>query len=290
MPPRVYPGARMKMDGKSGGSFIGVPWRVVLHTTETSGMPGYGGGYAAPHLTYDPRYGSWTQHTPFDRAARALRNISGGVQTNRANALQVEVICYSNKSVADEQPYRTWAGDLTPRDIYSIRQFLGWAVENFPGMSLRHPDRTALSYAEANAPGFRVTNGMWYSALYGVYGHQHIPEQTHWDPAALWDLLWRKTIRRNMFPIHREEIDRTEDVRHYQKKLQQLGYTDVGLDGVADQDFLDALFDFVGSPLGGSYFSGEEAAIFDRRYIRRMSKRPVVQLPPEFTATITPVE
>ena len=58
--PSRYPPATWKGDGDSGGAYSsedGVlgPWRVVIHTTETSGMPGYNGGLYAPHLTYDPR-------------------------------------------------------------------------------------------------------------------------------------------------------------------------------------------------------------------------------------------
>jgi hypothetical protein len=288
MTPSRYPPAEWKGDGVSGGSFIGRPWRVVLHTTETAGMPSYNSGRAAPHLTYDPKTYTWTQHTSFDVAARALRNRLGGVQTNRANALQIEVICYSNKAIADEQPYRLWAGDLSPLQISDIQIFIKWAAEEF-GFNPVGPDRTALSYAEANAPGFRVDGPTWYSSAYGVYGHQHIPEQTHWDPAALWPLVQSETIRRNMYPINRDEPGRKEDVRFYQQKLRQLGVDEVGEDGEADQVFLDAIFEFVGSPLGGSYFDGNEAAIFDRKYTRRMSRQPVVLLPDNFIAQITPL-
>lgn len=76
-----------------------------------------------------------------------------------------------------------------------------------------------------------------------------------------------------MYPIYRvdkmqpgEAEARKEDVRYYQKKLRLLGNSDVGEDGVADQQFLDTIFAIVGSTAGGSYFSGEEAAIFDKAW------------------------
>lgn len=78
-----------------------------------------------------------------------------------------------------------------------------------------------------------------------------------------------------MYPIYRVDLmpskgqspeKRKEDVRYYQQKLKDLGVVAVGEDGVADQEFLDAIFGVVGSPLGGSYFSGSEAAEFDLAY------------------------
>ena len=46
---------------------------------------------------------------------------------------------------------------------------------------------------------------------------------------------------------------------------------DVPDDGVADQVTLDAYFDFVGSPLGGSYIAGTEAAVFDVKWSQNFS-------------------
>ena len=71
-----------------------------------------------------------------------------------------------------------------------------------------------------------------------------------------------------MYPIRRgdgstnQRPERNEDVQYIQAKLAALGY-DVPDDGVADQVTLDAYFEVVGSPLGGSYIAGTEAAVFD---------------------------
>jgi hypothetical protein len=79
-----------------------------------------------------------------------------------------------------------------------------------------------------------------------------------------------------MYPIRRgdgatdQRPERNEDVQYVQGKLAALGY-DVPDDGVADQVTLDAYFDFVGSPLGGSYIAGTEAAVFDVKWSQNFS-------------------
>ena len=71
-----------------------------------------------------------------------------------------------------------------------------------------------------------------------------------------------------MYPIRRgdgspeQRPERNEDVQYIQAKLAALGH-DVPDGGVADQNTLDAYFEVVGSPLGGSYIAGTEAAQFD---------------------------
>lgn len=182
MPQSRYPEAIWRGDGDSGGSFVGYPWRVVLHTTETRTIPGYQSGATAPHLTYFPAANYWVQHSSFAVAARALKNISGGVQTNRGNALQVEIVCYSNKGIA-QQVGGKWVGDLTETHLRSIARFLRWTSTEF-GVNLSWPGRQAYSYAEANAPGFRLSFAQW-QAYRGILAHQHVPENEHWDTGAL---------------------------------------------------------------------------------------------------------
>lgn len=184
-----YPKATWKGDGKSGGSYTSGPYKVVLHTTETSGMPGYNSGNSAPHITYDPEHRTWTQHTSFLTAARALYNGGNPVQTNRDSALQVEIICYSAKSIADQASYRQWVGHLSPENLADIREFLEWTSQEF-GVVLKWPGKQALSYSQANASGFRMSIAEW-NGYNGVCGHQHVPDgNVHWDPGALdWGAL-----------------------------------------------------------------------------------------------------
>jgi hypothetical protein len=183
-----YPPARWRGDGVSSGEYTSGPFKVVLHTTETRTVPGYGLGKSAPHLTYDPKTRIWVQHTKLKLSARSLVNDPGGPQTNRDSALQVEIICYSAKAIGDAVG-GLWVGDLTEDNLADIRAFLVWTSENF-GVKMRWPGKQAFTYGEANARGFRMTPAEW-DAYDGVCGHQHIPEgNVHWDPGALnWGAL-----------------------------------------------------------------------------------------------------
>jgi len=159
-----------------------------LHTTETGGLPSYN---SPPHNTVGFFDGAvkWWQHIEYDRAARALRNAPGGEQSNREdNTFQLEIICYSEKRFVDRST-RFWAGDLPDPLLESIAEWMLW-MENEFGIQHVWPERQALSYAQANAPGFRFNDQEW-DQWPGWCGHQHIGEgNTHWDPGALeWDRL-----------------------------------------------------------------------------------------------------
>lgn len=185
--PQRYPLAFWKGDGMSSGSYTSGPFLSLVHTTETLGLPSYSDGRSAPHLTYTPRFHEWTQHTRLDISARSLRNEPGGVQTNRKSVLQVEIVCYSARSVGARRG-GLWVADLDGRSLDDIRDFLRWTVEEF-GVIWKWPDKQALSYAQANAPGFRLSGPEW-DAYDGILGHQHAPENVHWDPGALdWPAL-----------------------------------------------------------------------------------------------------
>lgn len=193
-----YPYAEWKGDGVAGGTFIGAPWRVVVHTTETRHIPGYNHGQSAPHLTYSPATRKWYQHTDLRYACRALRNQAGGVETNRANTIQVEVVCYSSKPTADRlTPKGLWVGDLPATAYEDLQTFLAWCRTQF-NVQLKWPGKQAFSSSEANTPGFRMTATEW-NRFDGVCGHQHVPEQHtadrpgHWDPGALdWTRMFPK--------------------------------------------------------------------------------------------------
>jgi hypothetical protein len=182
LPAVRYPKATWKGDGTSGGSYTTGPFKLVLHTTETAGIPIYDN---APHLTYYARERRFVQHLQFDTAARALRNEAGGVQTNRDSAIQLEIVAYSAESIVDQYPNtgRVKVSELTAEQLADIREFILWACEEF-GIEYKWPEKQAFSYSQANAAGFRMSNAEWDS-YNGVCGHQHVPENTHWDPGAI---------------------------------------------------------------------------------------------------------
>ena len=98
-------GAKRQSWGRDGGSFTTSPDKILLHSTETGSFPGYGGGASAPHFTIDLGNGEVRQHSPMNRAARALRNASGGVQTNRDGVIQIEIIGTCDKIFARKYGY-----------------------------------------------------------------------------------------------------------------------------------------------------------------------------------------
>jgi hypothetical protein len=84
------------------------------------------------------------------------------------------------------------------------------------------PGKQALSYTEANAAGFRMSPTEWDS-FNGVCGHQHVPENTHWDPGAFdWTRL-----------LLEDEVTTEELIKEIQTAINQTGVTPpLTVDGV----------------------------------------------------------
>lgn len=177
-----WSGATWRGDGVSGGSYTSGPLKLVIHTTETRTIPGYKDGWVAPHFTYFPAGRYFVQHTSCEVAARALLNLPGGPQTNRDSAIQLEIVCYSAKNIGDIVG-GLWVGHLDDDHLRDIAKLVRWVRDEF-AIPTVWPGRQALSYAAANASGFRLAPSVWDSFA-GVLGHQHVPENTHWDPGAL---------------------------------------------------------------------------------------------------------
>jgi len=175
-----YPGAVVDRAPIDGGSMLAdYPPRGVLHTTQGSSYAGARAVYIDanvwPHATCSfegGRFRIW-QHLPLHRAGRALRNPAGGVETNRAGAVQLEIVGFAER-----------AGELAGEYLRGIAAWMRW-VEAHAGV----PRRSGLpwkpyppSYGLDN--GVRLAGGAW--RLYsGWCGHQHVPEQDHGDPGLL---------------------------------------------------------------------------------------------------------
>lgn len=169
--------------GTNGGSWTRQPAIIVLHSTETGdgGWPGYDSGNSAPHFTIDPRTGEVRQHISMAHAARALRNPSGGVETNRGGAIQIEII-----GTCD--PERDGDAGWTFLPDWSNWGSLGNLVSRI-GAECNIPLQSSVtfrafpgSYGE-NASQ-RLSGSAWNSYK-GVLGHQHVPENDHGDPGDI---------------------------------------------------------------------------------------------------------
>jgi hypothetical protein len=165
---------------KTGGSFVdGVPFRGVLHTTESKSFApsstDYGGWHKSyPHFTLVERSGGVTmyQHIPIDTAARALRNARGGVQTNRARAIQIEIVGRAAESA-----------QMPEAKLDALSRWMRW-VEEQTGVRRKAP----LEFRGGEAYGLqgagRMSNQDWL-VFDSWCGHQHVPENTHWDPGKI---------------------------------------------------------------------------------------------------------
>lgn len=202
--PQRYPGANTTYwhQTRWGGSLMEVNV-CVLHSTEGIGLPGYDGGGNAPNLTAIADFAAkrlkWFQHFDIDRSSRALRNLSGGVQTNTLNVVQVEL-----DGTCDYTKRKNWGNRVAGRDyIYwgdppdwalrDLAEFLRWLNANHgvpltgPSMWLTYgPDtrRPGITPASYGASPARMSFAQW-NAFKGICGHQHVPENDHGDPGNL---------------------------------------------------------------------------------------------------------
>jgi len=146
------------------GSLVG-PHRIVWHTTEGSGLPSYSG--SNPHFTLDIQSGNLYQHQDVRQGARGLVNAPGGVETNREGAIQIELIGFAAHSQNwSEQAYE------------HIADLARWIEA--------HCD--VRRDCDVKFVGGGQTNHMSPSAwarYNGHCGHQHVPENSHWDPGLL---------------------------------------------------------------------------------------------------------
>jgi hypothetical protein len=171
----IYPEAEwVPMAGSS--LFTGGPKRLVLHTTEgwsiESALSAYRAKTIAPQFTVDFVARRWLQHVDTDRAASAMANLSGGVQTNRDGAVQMEIVGFA-----------AYTQDISDMDLRWLGQILRLICER-EGIDLNnHPafvGTEAGTIATTTAPQ-RMSYTAWEN-FNGVCGHQHVPENHHWDP------------------------------------------------------------------------------------------------------------
>lgn len=178
-----------RFDGVNPGGIMPSVGKVLWHTTEGTGWPGYSGGASAPTLTvkadFDRRAVEWRQHFPLNMSARALKDRPGGVRTNRAGVVQVEIVGTSG-----------WATRRNPNRTYTLPE--QWYAGGFPDWLLTELARFArFMHDEWGVPyalppqGFgdwrngRRFTGEQFVAFEGHLGHGNAPENDHTDPGLL---------------------------------------------------------------------------------------------------------
>jgi len=189
----IYPLADSSSQWFAGtypGSWM-APRCGIIHTTEGTGWPDYTGGKEAPHVTAKPDFAAkklvFRQHFPFDHNARALVNAPGGVETNTAGAVQIELI-----GTCDPGTHQAWASrginhifwpeapDWALRDLAA---FMSWHKDH-NGIPLSGPGVWRAYPASYGSNGVRMSFSAWES-FRGWAGHQHVPENDHGDPGNI---------------------------------------------------------------------------------------------------------
>lgn len=167
------------------GTFLGGPVKIVLHSTETGTWPSYGGGKMAPHETWrwNGRTFDKRQHVALNRSAMALKNLSGGVQTNRDSAIQVELVgsCDAGFAKKYKYDYLPGLGDNFLRELGKEVRQLAKAV-GCPLTVIKDWVSYPASY------GFKARQRMSlaeWDSFSGICGHQHVCENDHGDPGSL---------------------------------------------------------------------------------------------------------
>ena len=155
----------------SCGSFVGGPARIIHHTTEGSSAQAAFQAFRAhrsdPHFTVDDH--AIYQHIDTSLAARALRNLEGGVQTNRYSAIQIEVVGFAGRAKSGPT-------------LQNVATLCRW-IEQAHGIPQAWPAGFPRPAINGQDPGGHNRNPAIWNSQGGHYGHSQVPENIHWDPA-----------------------------------------------------------------------------------------------------------
>lgn len=168
--------------GPDGGTFVAnaLGWRGVIHMTEGSSLDGAVSAYRSkgvpPHCTADVKAKRRAQHIPLSHSAYALKNLPGGVETNRVHCFQIEIVGFSAHSQELSAAELEWLGRFVFRPI----------VQALP-IRQGHPPFVGqdAGYTIASAKAPQRLNFQQWLVFNGWCGHQHVPENDHWDPGKL---------------------------------------------------------------------------------------------------------
>jgi hypothetical protein len=282
--PQRYPGASTAY--WYGSKYPGSPMEVNVlcwHSTEGASLPSYDGGSMAPNFTARPDFAAkrlvWYQHFDFDVSSRALRNLSGGVETNTLNVCQVEIV-----GTCDPATHAKWTNagiqhlytpELPDWAIRDLAAFARWANANH-GVPLSSGLTFKAYPSSYGANGVRMTGSQWTNFT-GHCGHQHVPENDHGDPgafpmAAILAAAKNGTIQEDDVALTDAEIDKIATAAA--KKT-------LTLDGVIKSDT-----DSPDNPFVSLATVTRNAAVVVRRVEKKVDALPAVELTDVQIATL----
>ena len=178
-----HPGAeRRRLE--DAGPYTGGGRKFCVHTTEGPTLEGafttLDANRSAPHFILEVKDGrrKLVQCVPISLAARSLAHPSGP-DTNKANCIQVEVVGWTDKDLAEAAGHpELWVGNWEPAVDRFLHRLMQWTNRHFD------VPMTA-SFAFPGKPGFRRLGGQEFFDAVGLVGHCHAPGNDHTDPGPL---------------------------------------------------------------------------------------------------------
>ncbi len=175
-----YPKASKNYSTAYPGVPMGGISKLLLHSTEGSGWPGYDGGAKRPTLTYHPKTREWREHGRLDYSARALQDkTSTPVRENRDQVVQVEIIATCDPATHRAHPDWAYTPELTSANLDDLADLLAflhteWSVPLVAApVWLPYP----ASYGNTKARMSSAT----YDNFRGLLAHQHASGNDHGD-------------------------------------------------------------------------------------------------------------
>lgn len=163
---------------------------VVLHSTEGSSLDGAVAtlrrNNTMSHEVIDVREREIVQLVAYDAPARSLRNLAGGVETNRrGGVVQVEIVGFASRSTAEAagRPGGPIMPELDDDELTWLGTHLRWLCARV-GAPFEFPCPFKPYPASYGNNGVRLSPAAWLR-VEGVIGHMHVPENSHGDPGAL---------------------------------------------------------------------------------------------------------
>jgi Peptidase M15 len=171
------PGAERVASSRSGESYLAGPWRFVFHTIEAEPSADAFRRLAAshanpPHLWAMPSADLLLQTIRLNRSAYALARPSS-TQTNRLQAVQVELWGYAANMAGASQAVLDWLAD---RVLAPVARMVPINLDN-----VRPPGG---EHCYGTSSPCRMSADEW-TRFDGVCGHKDVPTNTHWDPGGL---------------------------------------------------------------------------------------------------------
>jgi len=160
-----FPGVVI-ISGRAGGTMLGGPNKVVWHTTENDPAKTTASDIAhylvssgnTVHLVWNPVSGEKVAMLPANLAGRGLENRAGGVETNRAGRVVIQIEVVGRAS----QPF-------TNGPCNGLPEIQVWLTSlGVPAVWSGTLDRSIANWAKS-----------------GHFGHMDVPENSHTDPGLI---------------------------------------------------------------------------------------------------------